>query len=137
MVPMLLKGCTWCRFLEVPWGQIFSLIFFGKVFDEFFWQFFWQIFFYEFLWQIFIKYFLWRQIFWQIIHYLLSIASFRIGVPSILFFNIFFGIKLGFLGLHTFSNVNALHKRSPIAGLNIWLGYPPSFDVDKTTIVPI
>ena len=58
----------------------FSDEFFGEFSDEFFWRIFWRIF-----WQIF-----W-QVFWlfgrfSVTYNLLTIASFRIGVPSNLFF---------------------------------------------------
>ena len=90
----------------------FLMIFFGDIFWWYFWQIFWWIlrrifwwvFFNEFFWQIFIMNyfedffdnFFWRffltkffdkifvKVFWQFFS-LLTIASFRIGVPSILF----------------------------------------------------
>ena len=56
-------------------GRIVWQIFFDKFFDKFFWRIFWRIFLTKFC-----------QSFWRIL-YLLTIASFRIGVPSILLYH--------------------------------------------------
>ena len=57
-------------FLTILFDKFFWGIFLTNFFDEFFDEFFWRNF---------------CQSFWQIL-YLLTIASFRVGVPSILFF---------------------------------------------------
>ena len=70
-------------FLLFFW-QIFLMNFLTKFFDEFFWRIFWQ-----FFWPIILTY------------TLLTIASFRIGVPSILFFRNVWNLQKK----HTFHSV--------------------------------
>ena len=82
-------------------SSLVSELFFDKVFDEIFWRFFWRIIGRIFLtnfWRIFLTNFLtnlFDEIFDEffltnfLTYNLLIIASFRIGVPSILFFHIF------------------------------------------------
>ena len=91
---------SFCKFLvlldeifdKFSW-QSFLTIFFDNFLDKLFWQFFWQIFwiFWIFLTNFFDKIFSTIIFFCDNFGDCLTIASFRIGVPSILFFHIFMG----------------------------------------------
>ena len=76
----------WTNFLD----QFFGLIFRTNLSDHFFWMNFFNDFFQRFFF-FSTNFFFFNESFRRIF-YLLTIASFRIGVPSILFFN-FFDIK--------------------------------------------
>ena len=64
-------GITWCWFLGVPWGSFFLT-------NIFFWRIFLKNFFDELFWRIVLTIFLTN------LEEFLTIASFRIGVPTIL-----------------------------------------------------
>ena len=89
--------------------------FFYKFFYKFFWWSFWWFFWWFFtknfsknFWQIFDKFWLLRK--FSLTYNLLIIASFRIGVPSILFYQHFFTISGRFKGVGQRSRSNESAK---------------------------
>ena len=94
------RNCSWRIFWRIIFWRIFLTNFFNEFFDDFFCWIFSKNFFDELFWRTllsnFFDEFIWRtlltkmfdELFWQsfLTYNLLTIASFRIRVPSILFF---------------------------------------------------
>ena len=95
-------------FWRIFWWVFFWWILLANFYNELFWRFFWWVFFDDFFGQNFCR------SFWQFF-YLLTIASFRIGVPSILFFV--------FLGLRIFTRIYCIWSETREQNLNDLLSY--------------